>query len=139
MTAVRANNPMVAEHLLIYRANATLPEPASGSSAVVVAFSQEDASVGKSQNGFFIVFIGKNSVCASQMAKLFLKYGASPDAIDGNGESARSVPRRGQELTDMLAAFDDGDPSRHSISSRPVQGLAGLTPVFGLSRGTDGV
>lgn len=44
-TAVRNKNLEIAEYLLNYMANATLPEPISGSSAIVTAFEIGDSSV----------------------------------------------------------------------------------------------
>lgn len=67
--AVALNARKCAHVLVNYQANATKPEPGSGMSALTIAFSKANEA----------------------MATLLLQYGASPDAKDAKGNTARSL------------------------------------------------
>lgn len=89
--------------LINYNANATKAEPATGMSALTVAFSQSN----------------------EPMATLLLHYGASPDIEDGKGATARSLAKKPhmQALIDRwdkhgTMAFEVSDPS--PTNARPL-------------------
>jgi hypothetical protein len=76
---------LTAEVLLSYRANTTRPEPSTGLSGVTAAFKQLNAP----------------------MAELLLKYGADPDAPDGNGRTGRSLMKKNGKLQELLQKWDE--------------------------------
>eukprot|EP00892_Ulva_mutabilis_P003570 jgi/Ulvmu1/1585/UM111_0013.1 len=81
--AVLLDSRRCARVLVNYNANATKPEPASGMSALTIAFSASN----------------------DLMATLLLSYGASPDTADGKGATARSLAKK----PDMQALIDRWD------------------------------
>lgn len=81
--AVALNDRRCVHVLVYYHGNATKAEPASGMSALTVAFSKYN----------------------DKLAAFLMHYGADPDVQDGKGATARSLAKK-PELQELIDRWD---------------------------------
>lgn len=76
MPAVQKNDLVAADYLLAYHANSSTLEPASGTTALTMAFS----------------------LAHVPLARMLMHYGGNPDVVDKTGNSARTLVKRNTQL-----------------------------------------